>query len=111
MGNKNILYSAICIAVSIIISSIIMATILKDPLESIANCIPQGSRTVITSNNEISNMNFEQTANYLNVSSEKLEQMIKDEGLGIPYLKVSGNYVFNKGAIDEWLKHARVTIE
>jgi len=105
------LYSAICIAISIIISSIIMATILKDPLEGIANCIPQESRTVITSNNEISNMNFEQTANYLNVSSEKLEQMIKDEGLGIPYLKVSGNYVFNKGAIDEWLKHARVTIE
>ena len=112
MGNKNILYSAICLAISIIISSIIIASILKGPLESIANCIAaHRSSTVITSSNENNNMCLEQAAYYLNVSPEKLEQMIKDDGLGIPYLKVSGDYIFNKGAIDEWLKHARVTIQ
>lgn len=45
-----------------------------------------------------------EVANYLQISMDKVYEMVQNKTTKIPYIYVDGEYRFNKAAIDEWMK-------
>ncbi|GKU24011.1 helix-turn-helix domain-containing protein [Clostridium folliculivorans] len=77
------------------------------------NAINNQSNNNLTSNstNNKTMLDFVDTYRYLNISEDDLNKIVASPDTKIPYIKISGKYVFNKKALDKWLETARVEVK
>ncbi len=114
--------SIICLAVSIVVSAVIIGNGIKlngsynrEGLYNLSEKV-----TYIGSNNnantgstvyERNTYNLATAAGYLGISESSLVDIINSKDAGIPYVKIGNDYLFNKGALDKWLETVRVEIK
>lgn len=68
--------------------------------DKIAEILPQKNDTK-------ENMNKTEAANYLGISRNTLDKLIETKGL--PVKKIDGRYIFQRRALDDWLKNDEQT--
>ena len=56
-------------------------------------------------------MNFDETSQYLGISSITLKKILERKSLQFPYLKVEGNYIFTREGIDDWLATNHIDLD
>lgn len=117
LKEKLLPVSIICLAISMVISASIIAKGMKTNGEYVSgglSGIGTGVNNISAAfnpNNQVipqENYNFEQTARYLGIPTNKLVLLATDKGSGIPFIKVGTDYIFNKKALDKWLESARL---
>ena len=74
-------------------------------LNSISNNLYQGIP------DENYNYSLEEASLYLKIPENKLIEIVDDGGIGIPYIKIGNEYIFNRNALDKWLETAIVEIK
>lgn len=77
---------------------------------SIGSVMNNQNNNNLTMNNKTM-LDFVDTYRYLNISEDDLNKLVANPDTKIPYLKISGKYVFNKKALDQWLETARVEVK
>lgn len=109
--NKIFSISIICLAVSLVISAVILSHSIKEAslnLQIGLNGIQTGNAPASSytdiDNNYKDAMSIYDAAQYLGVSQEELEQLIITKKIDIPVTKINKNYVFSKNAINKWLE-------
>lgn len=118
LKEKILPISIFCLSISIIISASIISKEMNkngqyvrsglgdigSGLNGIDDAINQSSIREVYQKN----YNLLEISKYLGMSEDTLKELVANKNSGIPYLKIEGNYVFNKNAIDKWLETARV---
>lgn len=134
LQNKMLSFSILCLAVSILFSSLILASCIKSNGEYVssglssisgsinnnARCISHIGSSLSEINDSISHSNISErssfglwsAASYLGIDREDLLKIINNPDSGIPYIKKKNDiYIFSKSALDKWLETARIEIE
>lgn len=137
LQNKMLSFSILCLAGSLVISSLIMANCIKSNGEYVSRSLDNISGSINYTADNIGNMgsNLHQlnetignisnsntterstfglwsAASYLGIKHEELMKIINTPDSGIPYIKKENDiYIFHKGALDKWLETARIELE
>lgn len=112
--------SIICLAISLVVSSMIISKGLKESafntsgslsgsISSIGSSIGQLSYTIKEINNNTKEidkdlMNMKEAASYLGTSETNLFYSIQNKSITVPYTMIEGNQMFSKKAIDKWIE-------
>ena len=111
--------SIVCLAISIIISSLIISNAVKENGSYISGSVSSvtGGLNNIGSNLSSDNvvafrntLDIAEASVYLGISETSLIELVNTKDSGIPYIKTAGGYVFGKDALDKWLETARVEL-
>ncbi|HEY9059629.1 MAG TPA: helix-turn-helix domain-containing protein [Pseudobacteroides sp.] len=121
---KLIIFSALFISFTMVISSLIIANGMsgssekiqyglngaRDGLSGIGNSIysyHQDGNLVNNSNT----YDFSSTALYLGLTENELTKILNSKKSGIPHLKIGNKYIFFKRALDKWLERTEFEID
>lgn len=104
--------SIFCLAISLIISASIISNGMDNNGRFIGDGISQGlfniSNTVSQENNNNLDskdiLSLYDAVIYLDVTEEKLMQVINNEDSKIPYVKIGSDFMFSKNALDKWVE-------
>lgn len=122
LKEKMLPISIFCLAISIIISALIVTKGMKNNGEYVRN----GLRDIGSGLNNISsklnsynnnqgipkdNYSLTEASIYLRISENQLIELVSSKGYGIPYLKIGSDYIFNKNALDKWLETAKIEVQ
>lgn len=106
--------SIFSLAISLIISTSIIANSMENNGRFVGEGISQGlfniSNTVSQENNSNLDskdiLSLDEASRYLGISQERLTQVIiKDDS--IPCVQISGKFIFSKKALEEWVKTSK----
>ncbi|WP_195266240.1 helix-turn-helix domain-containing protein [Clostridium sp. 1001275B_160808_H3] len=106
--------SIFSLAISLIISASIISSSIQQNGEFIGSGISQGLNNINNTINQENNNNLDskdilsldEASKYLGISQERLNQVIiKDDS--IPYVQISGEFIFSKNALEEWVKTSK----
>jgi hypothetical protein len=117
LKDKILSVSIFCLSASIIAGSIIVASSIRDSGNSVnggLNSVSQVMNNGLPQSGSVYNSNildFQSAAAYMGITEAQLQIFVNDTGLGMPFIKVDGNYIFNKNALDKWMETARIKIE
>jgi len=113
MGKEKLLpISLLCLAVALVMSSVIISRGITDSAKVISENLWQvksvnnASPTIVANKDTMSSF---EAAEYLYTNQELLIQDIENKKLDIPYVKINDNYVFSKNAINKWLETKHTT--
>lgn len=132
--DKMLSISIFCLAGSLVISSLILASSIKSNGKYASSSLTDISGSINTNasslsyigdnlkfiNETISKSNTTErstfglwsAASYLGIKHEDLMKIIDTPDSGIPYIKTEKDiYIFHKGALDKWLETARIEIK
>ena len=109
--DKLLPISIFALAFSIIISASIISEGLTNNGMNIGSGISQGANIINPTNinensNEKSIFSAEEASVYLGIAEERLMQIINNEESKIPYVKVGGDFIFSKNALDKWIQES-----
>jgi hypothetical protein len=112
--------SIICLSISLVVSSIIIANGLREAsfgasgslngsISSVGNSVGYLSNTIKEINNNTNGtdkdlMTMKEAASYLGTIENNLFYSIENKTITVPYTKIEGNYMFSKKAIDKWIE-------
>ncbi len=111
--DKLLPISIFALAFSLIIAASIISNGIETNGRYISDGIFQGTNNINTTirdiefNDEENNKNIfnEMEASvYLGISEERLMQIMNNEESKIPYVKVGGDFIFSKNALDKWIE-------
>ncbi|MDQ7096500.1 helix-turn-helix domain-containing protein [Desulfosporosinus sp. PR] len=118
---KALPVSIFCLAISLLISALIIAGGMKRNGEYVSAGLSGTAQSLNYIGSNIAHnpaadgktvYDLDSAASYLGISKESLIKLADDPGSEIPCIKISGNtYVFGKSALDKWLETARVEIQ
>lgn len=114
--------SIFCLAISIIVSAVIIGNGIKMNGDYIGTGLNNLSdKVTYIGNNQNPNTestvfvrntyNLTTAAAYLGISDSRMVDIINSKESGIPYVKIGSDYLFSKGALDKWLETVRVEIK
>lgn len=128
LKEKLLPISIFCLAISIIISASMVAKGVKSNGEYVGTGLGNigsglnniSSNFNYNNNNNVNNNNqgipkdnysLDEAAIYLRIPQNKLEELVGNKGSGIPYVKIGGDYIFNRNALDKWLETAKIEVQ
>ena len=130
MNEKTLATSIFCLAISIIISAVIIANGMKSNGELVSSGLANASGSLGsninnglnffgsgTKNNDVTTptkantFDLSAAAEYLGIAEITLKELVSTKSSGIPYIKNGTFYTFSKNALDKWLETARVEIK
>lgn len=100
---NKVMGALIFLSFSIIISSVILSI-------SISN-LSNKELSIEIKNEQENIMSLEEASNYLGITSRSLEKTMETTSIGIPFLKIEGNYIFTKNGLDEWLADNHIDLD
>jgi predicted HTH domain antitoxin len=104
MSKENkIITALIFLSFSIILSAVILSISI--------NNLSNEELTIKIKNEQENIMSLEEAANYLGITSRSLEKTMETTSVGIPFLKIEGNYIFTKKGLDEWLADNHIDLD
>lgn len=111
MNNTGVMIAGFVLAISLVVSAVIIRDAYMAKVE--APSIPYINADLSKVENALSNrdsMMLYDLAAYLGINTENLaafkEMIEKNKIEGLPYIKINGNFVFSKRAVDQWLYDA-----
>ncbi len=118
--SKVILISVVVFAISIVLSSFIIAVGLKDLGEIISYGLQSGSEKISSGlynyasvqnrgsedNKDI--LNLQEAAEYMKIQSSELLQLTMN--LELPSIKIGNKYIFSRKAIDKWMEYKTLVV-
>ena len=121
LKEKMLPISIFCLAISIIISAAILTKGMKNNGEYVRTGlgdIGSGLNNISSNFNYYNNnqgipkdnYSLDEASIYLRISQDKLIELVGNKGSGIPYVKIGGDYIFNRNALDKWLETAKIEV-
>lgn len=111
--DKLLSISIFCLSISIIIGSYLISDGIKNKGRYIGDGIYQGLNSISTATRDDFNnkddkkvLNAYDTSEYLGISQERLMQIMNSEESKIPYIKVGGDFILSKNALDKWVEES-----
>lgn len=102
MKHENKLVMALFIlSFSILLGSMILAVSINSLSNKVVN-VEMKNENVLS---------LEEAADYLGVTTMSLEKTMETTSIGIPFLKLEGNYIFTKKGLDEWLANTHIDLD
>jgi Helix-turn-helix domain len=114
LKEKLLPISIFSLAISLVISASIIVNGMENNGRYIGDGISQGLFNITNTINQENNSNLDskdilsldEAARYLGISQERLTQVIiKDDS--IPCVQISGEFIFSKNALEEWVKTSK----
>ncbi|HKL41263.1 MAG TPA: hypothetical protein VJ962_01585 [Clostridia bacterium] len=104
MSKENkVIVVLIFLSFSIILSSLILSVTI--------NNVSNQALSIEMKNEKDNILSLEEAADYLGVTTISLEKTIETTSIGIPFLKLEGNYIFTKKGLDEWLINNHIDLD
>lgn len=98
----------ITIALIVLSFSILMGSVI---ISLTINQLSKEMSSLEVTENKQNILSLDEASDYLGVTSKSLENTIERTSIGIPFLKLEGNYIFTKKGLDEWLANNHIDLD